>query len=97
LVLVVLIFFTALAAVGYRFLPEISKRREQSARLEQLKAAVEQERRTLARNLLEEDLLKHDPEYVALMARDKIDLMKPGETIFRFEAAPTRKAAAQRK
>ena len=30
-------------------------------------------------------LLQNDPAYTELLARDKLDLMKPGETIFRME------------
>lgn len=29
-------------------------------------------------------LLQHDKEYLELIARDRLDLMKPNETIFRF-------------
>lgn len=82
-----LIVLTVLAAIGYRMLPEIGKRKEQQARAEELKAQVEKEKHILARNLREENLLKHDPEYVGLIARDRLDLMKEGETIFRLDAA----------
>jgi cell division protein FtsB len=33
-------------------------------------------------------LLQNDPAYTELLARDKLDLMKPGETIFRMDATP---------
>ncbi|MBV9644407.1 MAG: septum formation initiator family protein, partial [Verrucomicrobia bacterium] len=33
-------------------------------------------------------LLQNDPSYTELLARDKLDLMKPGETIFRMEPGP---------
>jgi hypothetical protein len=33
-------------------------------------------------------LLQNDPSYTELLARDKLDLMKPGETIFRIEPGP---------
>lgn len=84
--LITLIFLTIAALVAYRFTPEISKRREQQARLDQLKAEVENERQFLARNTREEELLKHDPEYAGIIARDRLDLMKEGETIYRLEA-----------
>ena len=73
---------------AYRFLPEVSKRRDQQTKVEALKADVERERQLLVRNTRIEELLKHDPEYVALVARDRLDLMKEGETIYRME--PTR-------
>jgi cell division protein FtsB len=79
------IVLTVAAGVGFRFLPEVSAHREQQARLEQLKAEVEREQQLLARNLREDELLKHDPEYIGLIARDRLDLMKEGETIYRME------------
>ena len=66
-------------------LPEIGKRKEQQARVEELKAIVDKEKQALVRNLREENLLKLDPEYVGLIARDRLDLMREGETIYRLE------------
>ncbi len=80
---------TLLAAVGYRMMPEIGKRKEQQARVEQLKARVEVARETLARNIRVENLLKHDPEYLGILARDRFNLQKPGETIYRMEKGGT--------
>ena len=80
-----LIVLTVLTAIGYRMLPEIGKRREQQARVDELKAQVEREKQILARNTREENLLKHDPEYVGLIARDRLDLMREGETIYRLD------------
>jgi cell division protein FtsB len=90
--LVTLIALTVLAVVAYRSLPEITKRRDQQLRVEQLKAEVERERQMLLRNTRIEELLKHDPEYVALIARDRLDLMKENETIYRVENAKPDKA-----
>lgn len=73
------------AIAAYHFLPEVSKRRDQQARVEQLKLEVEQQRQLLVRNTRNEELLKHDPEYVGLIARDRLDLMKEGETIYRID------------
>ena len=79
------IVLTVAAVVGFHFLPQVSARREQEARLNRLKAEVEREQQLLTRNLREEDLLKHDPEYIGVVARDRLDLMKEGETIYRIE------------
>ncbi len=78
-----------LATVGYRMLPEISKRKEQQARVDELKGQVARQREVLNRNLREESLLKLDPEYVGLIARDRLDLMRDGETIYRLEGTKT--------
>lgn len=85
--LITLIFFTVTSVVAYRSMPEVSKRRDQQARVEQLKVEVEKQRQLLSRNLRIEELLKHDPEYVSLIARDRLDLMREGETIYRFDDA----------
>ena len=79
------IVLTVAAVVGFHFLPEVSARREQDVRLNKLKAEVEREQQYLVRNLREEELLKHDPEYIGTIARDRLDLMKEGETIYRIE------------
>jgi cell division protein FtsB len=84
-VLFVLIVLVVAMIAAYRFLPEVSKRRDQQTRVEALKADVERERQLLVRNVRVEELLKHDPEYVALVARDRLDLMKEGETVYRME------------
>jgi len=89
--LFVLILLVLGAIAAYHFLPEVSKRRDQQARVEQLKMEVDQQRQLLIRNTRIEELLKHDPEYVGLIARDRLDLMKEGETVFRLEAGPRKR------
>ena len=88
----VLIVLTVVAVVAIRFNPENAKRRVQLAILDQLKLDVEQARQDLARNTREEEMLKHDPEYVGLIARDRLDLMKEGETIYRLDPPRVEKA-----
>ncbi len=80
--LIVVIFATA---VGYRMLPEMGKRREQETRIEALMAEIDLQKQLLARRTREEKLLKSDPEYIGLIARDRLDLMREGETIFRVD------------
>ena len=80
-----LIFVVVATAIGYRSLPELGKQRDQETRIETLKAELDREKQLLARQNREEYLLKHDPEYIGLIARDRLDLMKAGETIFRIE------------
>lgn len=74
-----------LAAIGYRMLPEIGKRKEQLARVEHLNAQIEKERQILIRNTREEHLLKYDREYLAMIVRDRFNLMRPTETIYRLD------------
>ena len=84
-ILFTLIVLTVLANVAYRMLPEIGKRREQQSRVEELRIQVEKEKQILASNQRIENLLKHDPEYVGLIARDRLDLADPKETIYRLD------------
>ena len=80
-----LIFFAAIALMICTFVPQLKKKRESELRVEQLKAEVAKQKDILARRKREEDLLRNDPQYLETIARDKLDLMKEGETIIRIE------------
>jgi cell division protein FtsB len=94
--LFVLIAVTVLTAVGYRYLPEISKRNAQELQLEALKSEIEHQKQLLARRTREEALLKHDPEYIGMIARDQLDLMRGNETIYRVELSRPEMARMKR-
>jgi cell division protein FtsB len=81
-----LIVLAAAVPIAYSFLPEVKRRKEQEMRIEELKGLIEKQRMILARQRREENLLLHDPEYVGIMARDRLGLMKEGETIYRIDA-----------
>lgn len=83
-VLTLIVVATAVP-IGYSFLPEVTKRKKQIAAIEVLRGQVEEQQLELARNKAEEYLLKHDPEFQAIFARDKLGLMKEGEVIYRIE------------
>jgi len=68
------------------FLPILNQRKAQAQRLEQLRAEVARQEALITKNSRAVELLKSDPEYIETIARDRLDLMKPGETIFRIEA-----------
>ncbi|MBV8143028.1 MAG: septum formation initiator family protein [Verrucomicrobia bacterium] len=70
------------------FLPLVKERERQQNALQNLKQQVEQERTSYNRQSKKLTLLQNDPAYTELLARDKLDLMKPGETIFRMEPGP---------
>jgi cell division protein FtsB len=90
--LCVLILLVLGTIAAYHFVPEVSKRRDQQARVEELKVEVDKQRQLLVRNSRIEELLKHDPEYIGLVARDRLDLMKEGETIYRIDPPKPDKA-----
>lgn len=89
LITLILLVIAALAAL--RFSPVLTERRALQTRLSELTAEVEHERQLLARNLRDEKLLKVDPEFAAIFARDRLDLMAEGETIYRFSPPPVDK------
>jgi cell division protein FtsB len=79
-----LIIAAGLVTLGFTFYPEW-------ARLSSMKSdlAAQQERladlkKKTADHDQEVKLLQTDPQYLEIIARDKLDLMKEGETIFRL-------------
>ena len=91
-----LIVCAGLVLIVCAFVPELKKQREQSVRLEQLKADIERQKALLARRTREVELLKNDPGYVETLARDRLDLMKEGETIYRIEPQGKDKVPAKK-
>ena len=87
--LTVLIVVGVAGIVAVHFNPELAKRRAQQAILDQLKVEVEAARQEFQRNTREEKMLQLDPEYTGLIARDRLDLMKEGEMIYRFDPPRT--------
>jgi cell division protein FtsB len=83
--LVLLIILSALIPIGYAFMPEVKKRRQAEARIEELREQIETENLLLTRLQREEQLLQRDPEYTGLIARDKLNLMAPGEFVLRLD------------
>ena len=85
--LVTLIFFAAILLIAYPFVIELKKQREDDARIEQLKAEIQKQKEILAQHMREVELLKNDPAYIETIARDRLDLMKRDETVYRIENA----------
>lgn len=80
-----LIVFGVITAILCAFLPTLRERSQQAERVEALQAAIAHERLVLNRRNREVELLRNDPSYVEVIARDRLDLMKEGETIFRLD------------
>src|ERR1700722_18465064 len=77
-----------LSVVGLFFVPVIQTQngyKEQMAKLQnQISAANEQQTQLK----LETEHMKNDPAYVEHIARDRLNMGKPGETIIRFDPYP---------
>ena len=84
-VLQFLVVIGFLLTVGVMFYPVWQK--QNGMRLNLLTLEREQSEKTavLQKTQRELDLLRNDREYLETIARDRLNLMKPGETIFRIE------------
>jgi cell division protein FtsB len=67
------------------FLPQYRRLTQSRGEIDKLQAQVTEQKMLLARQTREVNLLKTDPGYLETIARDRLDLMKEGETIFRLE------------
>jgi cell division protein FtsB len=87
---VLLVLAIALVIVSL-FLPQAKKLSQSRTEIENLQTQVNEQKTLLARQTREVNLLKTDASYLETMARDRLDLMKEGETIFRLEPLPVPK------
>lgn len=95
-VVLTLIVITALSVIVFRFLPETSKRKAQAEQIAVLTEKVEKQKQLLARAKREAELLTRDPEFVELIARDRLDLIKDGEKVYRLDQDAPGTAASAR-
>jgi cell division protein FtsB len=89
-VLMALAFAGILCIVGLWFYPELQKRDAMVRYLEDKQSQLDSEERLNRQQTREVYLLENDKEYIETIARDRLDMMKPGETIFRLD--PTKSA-----
>lgn len=68
------------------FLPPYQQLQRDRAAYEKLNTQLIDNKAVLARLTKKIALLKNDPTYLETLARDSLDVMKDGETIFRLEA-----------
>jgi cell division protein FtsB len=87
-VLHILVIVAVLILLICWFLPLIKERQKQQSTVQALKESVAGERALYNKQSKKLSLLQTDPNYLELLARDKLDLMKPGETIFRMDTLP---------
>jgi len=65
--------------------PIIKQYREQSEKIRRLQNDLSREKALNTRRIREEQLLKNDPAYLEIVSRDRLDVMKPGETIIHLD------------
>jgi cell division protein FtsB len=79
-----LIVLCALLTAGFTFYPEWVRLSDMKRELAKQKDRMEDLRNLSQAREQEIHLLETDREYLEMIARDRLDLMKEGETIFRF-------------
>lgn len=82
--LILLIICGTLALTLMTFYPEWRKLSTMRRSLQSKQHDLEQLKNQATHRERELYLLQHDKEYLELIARDRLDLMKPNETIFRL-------------
>ncbi len=84
-VLRVLLFIAVWLVIISLFVPPYNRIKQSRANIDKLQAAVDEQKAWLGRQTREVNLLKTDVTYLETIARDRLDLMKEGETVFRLE------------
>jgi cell division protein DivIC len=86
-VLIILLLLAVWLVIVSMFVPPYKKLKIGHAEIDNLQAQRDEQQLSLSRQTREVNLLKTDPAYLETIARDRLDLMKEGETIFRIESA----------
>jgi cell division protein FtsB len=84
-ILQVLVVAGFLLTVGIMFYPVWQRQNDMRLRLLSLERTQSEKTAALTKSQRELDLLRNDREYLETIARDRLNVMKPGETIFRIE------------
>lgn len=92
--LLVLTFFLVVVSL---FVPQNRRLNRSRGEIDNLQAQVNEQKMLLARQTREVSLLKTDATYLETIARDRLDLMKDGEVIFRLETGQSKRKDAAKK
>jgi cell division protein FtsB len=95
-ILIVLLIIAVWLVIVSLFVPPYKKLMQSRMEIDNLQQRVNDQQSLLARQTREVDLLKTDVSYLETIARDRLDLMKEGETIFRLEMPRTRQKPARK-
>lgn len=87
--LTVFVLVGVLVLVGIMFYPVWQKQQDMRRNIAALERDKAKKSILLRDAHREIELLRTDPDYVETIARDRLGLMKPGETIFRVELPRT--------
>ena len=99
-VLLVLLLLAVWLVIVSLFVPPYKKLKMGHEEVDRLQSQRDEQQVLLSKQTREVNLLKTDPVYLETIARDRLDLMKEGETVFRIESAAAqadkRKESARR-
>jgi len=90
------ILFALVLFVLAAFYPEWARYNSLATELDEKRAILQTQELDRDQREREVHLLQNDPEYVEIIARDKIGVMKPDEQIFRLDAPATTESTAVR-
>jgi cell division protein FtsB len=83
-----LLMAAAVMLVAMWYLPQIRKNQAMREELARLDGEVRLEEDKIHRKKAMIDALRNDPKAVERLAREKLGLARPGETVVHFEPAP---------
>jgi cell division protein FtsB len=84
--LTILIIIVGVVLAAMIFLPQMRRLHEMKTQSAALAAEKERLAAEVQKHQREVDLLKNVPAYVETVMRDKLEMMKPGETIIRMDS-----------
>jgi hypothetical protein len=87
-ILYILLIAAILILIICWFLPLLKERQKQQLALQTLEQQLAQEKLVYRREQKKLLWIQRDPDYLELLARDKLDLKKREEKIFRVEPSP---------
>ena len=90
-ILLVLLIIAIWLVIVSLFVPPYKKLMQSRTEIDNLQQQVSEQQTLLAKQTREVTLLKTDLTYLETIARDRLDLMKEGETVFRLEPAQSAK------
>ena len=85
-ILLVLLIIAIWLVIVSLFVPPYKKLMQSRTEIDNLLQQVSEQQNLLARQTREVTLLKTDVSYLETIGRDRLDLMKDGETIYRIES-----------
>jgi cell division protein FtsB len=83
-----LIAFAVVTLIACAFVPLLKNSQAAEDRADELRLECQKQSDLLAVHTREVELLKNDPTYIETIARDRLDMMKDGETIYRIDPTP---------